>query len=217
MTAQEELKIALRDIVSPAARAGGFKGTGTTWRRTNDLGDWAIVNVQSSSSSTRESLRCVVNLALAPKPWLDWQQQSLGHLPRSIPENLGLYRQRLHPTGSPERMDVWWEIDGTVSAQAAAEDIVEHLNADGLPFLSRLLDRNAMIEQVREGELGFVRRANGYRGYFARAEAVMLSEHGPSDELEALLIVAVDDAMPAQRESAEAFAEWVRMRAANLS
>jgi hypothetical protein len=215
MTAQEDLKIVLRDIVSPAARTGGFKGSGTTWRRTNDLGDWAIVNVQSSSWSTRDSLRCVVGVALAPKPWLDWQQQSLGRLPRSIPENLGLYRQRLHPTGSPDDTDAWWEIDGSGSAQTAAEDMVERLNADGWPFLSRLLDRSAMIQQIRDGELGHVRRSFGYRGYFARAEAVLLSERGPSDELEALLTVAVDDAMPAQREHAEAFAEWVRMRAAN--
>jgi len=51
VTAQEVLKSALRDIVSPAARAAGFKGAGATWRRTNELGDWAIVNVQSSSFS----------------------------------------------------------------------------------------------------------------------------------------------------------------------
>jgi hypothetical protein len=50
---------------------------------TNALGDWAVVNVQSSAYSTSESLRCAINLAVAPTPWLAWQPQSLGSLPKA--------------------------------------------------------------------------------------------------------------------------------------
>ena len=110
MTAQAALRAALRDVVAPAARAEGFKGSAPTWRMTNALGDWAVVNVQSSSYSTSESLRCVINLAVAPAPWLAWQQQSLGSLPKAVNESLGLYRHRLHPTGTPPGTDGWWAI-----------------------------------------------------------------------------------------------------------
>jgi hypothetical protein len=94
MTAQAALRAALRDIVGPAARAAGFKGSAPTWRSANSHGDWAVVNVQSSRGSTAESLRCVINLAVAPAPWLDWRRESLGSLPKSVTESLGLWRDR---------------------------------------------------------------------------------------------------------------------------
>jgi hypothetical protein len=83
MTAQAALKRALRDVVGPAARAAGFKGSGTTWRLQNSTGDWAIVNVQSSPWSTSETVRCVLNLAVAPAVWLHWMGEWLGSRSRS--------------------------------------------------------------------------------------------------------------------------------------
>lgn len=61
MTAQAALRAALRDIVGPAARAAGFRGSGSTWRSATSRGDWAVMNVQSSSWSTAECVRCVIN------------------------------------------------------------------------------------------------------------------------------------------------------------
>src|SRR5215831_12700174 len=110
MTAQAALRAALRDTVAPAARAAGFKGSGSTWRSANSDGDWAVVNVQSSRSSTAECVRCVINLVVAPAPWLDWMRESLGSLPKSVRESLGLYRDRLHPAGTPAGVDKWWQI-----------------------------------------------------------------------------------------------------------
>lgn len=215
MTAQEALKAALRDIVSPAARAAGFKGSGTTLRRTNEEGDWAIVNVQSSSFSDRDQLRCVINVAVAPKPWLEWMEHSLGRMPKAVPENLGLFRDRLHPSGSPEGIDTWWEVgDSAASATAAALDMVQVLERHGWPKLSGLLDRSRFLEQVRSGELGHIRSAFGYAGYFARAEAILLTELGPSEELEQLLQLQIEEWLAQHRESAEEFAEWARRRAA---
>jgi hypothetical protein len=71
MTAQAALKAALRDIVAPAARTHGFKGSAPNWRRASAAGDWAVVNVQSSQYSSSGAVRCVINLAVAPAPWLE--------------------------------------------------------------------------------------------------------------------------------------------------
>lgn len=106
MTAQAALRAALRDIVAPAARAAGSKGSGSTWRTANSQGDWAVVNVQSSSWNTAECARCVINLAVAPAPWLDWIRERRGSLPKSVSESLGLYRDRLHPAGTSPGADV---------------------------------------------------------------------------------------------------------------
>jgi hypothetical protein len=105
MTAQAALRAALRDIVGPAARAAGFRGSGSTWRSANSQGDWAVVNVQSSPWNTAEHVSCVINLAVAPAPWLDWQRELLGGLPKSVSEPLGLYRDRLYPAGTPAGVD----------------------------------------------------------------------------------------------------------------
>lgn len=101
MTVQEALKIALRDVLGPCARSYGFKGTDPTWRKSTASGDWAVVNVQSSSFSSAEHLKCVINLAVAPEPWLRWSRVKLGPgMPKSVTESLGLYRERLHPHGA---------------------------------------------------------------------------------------------------------------------
>ncbi|MGC5021267.1 DUF4304 domain-containing protein [Micromonospora sp. DT47] len=213
MTTQAALRAALRDVVSPAARAEGFKGSAPTWRMTNALGDWAVVNVQSSAYSTSESLRCVINLAVAPAPWLAWQQQSLGSLPKAITESLGLYRHRLHPTGTPPGTDGWWEVGGDRDASAAATDMTEQLAIHGWPTLKRLMDREALLDQIRCGDLGYM-KARNFGAFFARAEALMLAENGSSPRLEELMSFGTANVIPAQHDNAVRFAEWVRNRAA---
>ena len=212
MTAQAALRASLRDVVAPAARAEGFNGSAPTWRMTNALGDWAVVNVQSSAYSTSESLRCVINLAVAPAPWLAWHQQSLGSLPKAINESLGLYRDRMHPTGTPPGTDGWWEVSGDRDASRAATDMTEQLAIHGWPTLKRLMDREALLDQIRSGDLGIMKSTN-FGVFFALAEALLLAENGSSPRLEELLSYATANGIPAQHDNAVRFAEWVRTRA----
>ncbi|MFF8478606.1 DUF4304 domain-containing protein [Streptomyces sp. NPDC015414] len=216
MTAQVALRAVLRDIVAPTARTAGFMGSGSTWRLTNSLGDWAVVNVQSSSASTARSVLCVINLAVAPAPWLDWMRAALGSLPKSINESLGLYRARLHPDGTPVGRDGWWEISSERDARAAAADMVVQLADHGLPTLTRLLDRQALLGSIRAGDLGHLKSGH-FDMFFARAEALLVAEDGPSAWLEELLDRATTNAIPAQKANAEKFAAWVRSRAAQAA
>lgn len=212
MTAQAALRAALRDVVGPAARAAGFRGSGSTWRSANSQGDWAVVNVQSSSWNTAECARCVINLAVAPAPWLDWMRESLGSLPKSVNESLGLYRDRLHPAGTPPGADVWWQISSDSNARLAADDMVVQLAEHGWPTLTRLLNRQTLVDSIRAGDLGHMK--GKHEVFFARAEAVLIAEDGPSARLDELLDRATANAIPAQQENAAKFAAWVRARAA---
>lgn len=211
MTAQEALKAALRDVVGPALRSPGYEGTAPNWRRSTAAGDWAVINIQSSAFSSAGSLRCVINLALAPEPWLRWWKEKLPRLmPKSVTESsFGLYRQRLHPAGTPERVDGWWEVSDDASAVAAATDMVAQLNAVGRPVLDRMLADGRVLEQVRRGDLGNLTKEH-HAVFFARAEALLLMDNGPSEELEEQLRHAREGCIPTQREAALHFDTWVR-------
>jgi uncharacterized protein (TIGR02679 family) len=104
------------------------------------------MNVQSSSFSTSESLECVINLAVAPVPWVGWQRESLGMLPKTINESLGMYRQRFvpglvlralglwHGAGMPvgaEQQRALWELAGVVPDDLASQVLVLALPATG--------------------------------------------------------------------------------------
>ena len=169
---------------------------------------------QSSSFSSAEHLRCAVNVAFAPEPWLRWQVQSLGErMPKSLSESLGLYRERLHPDGIPTGTDGWWEVSDDESARAAVEDMTVQLDRVGWPVPERMFSRDAMMTRLREGDLGIMKRSN-FGVLFARAEALLLMDHGASDELESRLDYALTNVTPTQRQSAERFDVWVRAEAA---
>lgn len=129
-------------------------------------------------------------------------------MPKSVTEYLGLYRERLHPAGTPEGTDGWWDVSDPESACAAVTDMVVQWQATGLPLLDRMLTAGGMLDQVRRGDLGHMKRAN-FGVFFARAEALLLMVQGPSGELEDSLSYALEHCMPAQKESAMYFDEWV--------
>lgn len=214
MTAQDALKAALRDHLGPPARRHGYKGSPLNWRKSSTAGDWAVVNVQSSSFSSAEHLRCVVNLAFAPEPWLRWEAENLGAgMPKSVSESLGLYRERLHPDGTPAGTDGWWDVTDDESARRAVADMIEQLDRAGWPVLESMFSREAMTARLQDGDLGMMRRSN-FGVFFARAEALLLMDAGPSDELEARLDYALSNVIPRQRDHAMRFDTWVRSQAA---
>ncbi|MEQ7129316.1 DUF4304 domain-containing protein [Actinopolymorpha sp. B11F2] len=214
MTAQDALKAALRDRLGPVARSHGYRGSAPTWRKSSTAGDWAVVNAESSSFSSAKQVRCVVNLAFAPEPWLRWQAENLGAgMPKSVPESLGLYRERLHPEGTPEGTDGWWDVFDDESARVAVADMSVQLDRAGWPVLEGMFSPDAMMARLRDGDLGMMKRA--HQGiFFARAEALLLMDAGPSDALESQLDYALSNVIPAQRENAERFDAWVRAEAA---
>lgn len=110
-----------------------------------ESGDCAVVNLQSSMGSSRSEVLFVANLAVIPVPWWEWQ--GFGSLPiRSAKEYHGLWRERLHPES-----DNWW--------------VVQLLDNRGISTLRRLLNRDALVETIRAGNLG-VRQGSCYAAPF---------------------------------------------------
>lgn len=217
MTAQDALKAALKEHVAPVLRAHGYKGSAPTWRRASGVGDVAVVNVQSSSFSSAAELRCVINLAVAPQPWLDWSEVKFGRPIKSVKESDGLWRDRLHAT-DPRVMtggEPWWGVSEAISARLSAEDMVEQLKTKGLPTLERLLDREAFVNTVRDGNLGFA-KAQSLPTFFNWALLVLLADDRPSAEFTALLskVETQDDVRHA--EQARRLATWARDRQRRL-
>jgi hypothetical protein len=130
-------------------------------------------------------------------------------MPKSVTESLGLYRERLHPEGTSPGHDVWWEMTDAVSATSAVADMVFQLDVAGWPVLDRLLRPESMLEQVRTGSLGNWKRSSS-AVLFARAEALLLMDGGPSPELHERLQFALENCMPQQMENALEFDACVR-------
>ncbi|WP_438854247.1 DUF4304 domain-containing protein [Agromyces sp. M3QZ16-3] len=142
VTAQDDLKAALRDAFGPVARRRGYRGSVPTWRKSSPTDDWAIVNVQSSSWSTAQSLCCVINIAVAPEPWLRWQRHRLGaRMPKQVSESLGLFRDRVHPTGTPEGVDGWWQVSDASSTARVVADMVRRMEDVGWATLDSMMPR----------------------------------------------------------------------------
>ncbi len=91
------------------------------------------------------------------------------------------------------------------------------MERDGWPLLTQLLDRAAFLTHLRTVGLGEIKQAFGFDRYFAKAEAVLLSDDGPSTALDRLLDQMTADLDPQIRDSWLADAAWIRSRAASRS
>jgi hypothetical protein len=210
---RDDLRAEVREVLGPAARSHGFKGTSPTWRRSTPSGDWAIVNLQSARSSSASSVRCVLNTSVAPEPWLRWTRVQMGAaMPKAIPESMGLYKQRLLPSNTPDGNEGWWQVDSLRRVPQVVDDMQAQLERQGWPVLCRLLERDEMLDRVRQGDLGFWRKEN-VPGYFATAEALLLMDAGPSRALDEQLALVRATSTAAQVESADRFVRWVRQQA----
>jgi Domain of unknown function (DUF4304) len=183
-TAQEALKAVLRDRVGPVLRSAGFEGSAPTWTLANAAGDRAIVNVQSSFTSSRSEVWFTVNTAVVPLAWWRWTNYRHGKSEsRAAKEYDGLWRMRVDARRQQALIrPEWWSVTDIASAERAADDVVEQLRDEVIGGLQRLLEPGVMLTVARSGQIGKVKFDT--RG----AMAVLMTERGPSDELQALLM-----------------------------
>jgi hypothetical protein len=134
-------------------------------------------------------------------------------MPKAVSESLGLYRERLHPDGTPDGTDRWWDVSDDESARAAVADMTVQLDRAGWPVLASMFSRDAVMARLRDGDLGVMKRSI-FGVFFARAEALLLMDAGPSEALESQLDYALSNVIPRQRDHAERFDAWVRAEAA---
>jgi hypothetical protein len=208
VTALDDLNDALREIVGPFLRKEGFRGSGQTWRLKAPNCDVAVVSVQRSKFSTRDHVQCLVALAVVPEVWWQWERDSPGGATSTQPSTAhAFYIEGLGPKGTAEARP-WWHVTRGTDAELAALDMVTQLRETGLPALRHLLNREAMIDALRSGDFGEAPR-------FERALAVLLSDYGPSPELEQLLTRIEASAHGPHGLAAEDLVNWARQHAAS--
>ena len=105
-------------------------------------------------------------------------------------------------------------MDRPAAVEHVVADMVRRLEVDGWPTLEKLLDREAMVEHARAGDLGFLTRDHA-PGYVATGLAVLLSDSGTSDELDEQLDLMLETSTAPALEGTRELAAWIRARAAS--
>jgi hypothetical protein len=178
----------LRDQVGPALRRCGFAGSNGRWTLRDPVsGDLAIVQAQGSKGNTADEVMFFVNLAVVPLPWWRYTVDLYAH-PGEPKEYHGVWRKRVERPG-PEAVgrDEWRFTDAT-SAHAVGARVADLLTTTGVPLLRRYLDRSALLDHLRTRD---VTRLTG-----GEPLAVVLSDAGPSAELDAVLETLLDSLTP---------------------
>lgn len=89
------------------------------------------------------------------------------------------------------------------------------LERDGWSVLESRFSRGATLERLAGSDLGYLERRGSGDVFFARAEALLLMDDGPSDALDKRLhIVLSNSTTPGAREYAEHLERWVRAQVA---
>lgn len=177
---QEVFGAALVTELGPAAKAQGFRRARRVWRRSNERGDWAAFDVQSSQWDTAGSIECVINVGAAPLPWLDFRAEAHGVVTANFGPADGLFRSRLgsRPDAGD---DSWWSATTEEEARSVAREVADRVTDEGFPLIDELLDRARLIERIQNGQMGFVGDPNPYWA------AIVLADDGPSRELDEAL------------------------------
>jgi len=136
----KEYKRRILEVMAEVLRAAGFRKKGTHFAR--DIADVVhLVTLQSSVGSTADAVRVTVNLGV-------WVPALEGD---AIPDIWSAHwRERLGFV-MPDKRDVWWDAASEGEARVVADRIANAVRDFGLPALSRLANRRALLDLWRTG------------------------------------------------------------------
>lgn len=200
----------LRDQVGPSVRRCGFTGSSGRWTlRDPTSGDVAVVQAQGSRWNSAEEVTFFVNLAVVPQPWWRYMVDLYAHSGEPK-EYHGVWRDRLERPGpEPVGRDEWRFTDA-ISAHAVGAQVADLLTTTGVPLLRRYLDRSTVLDYLRTRDTS---RLSG-----GEPLAVVLSDAGPSAELDTVLETLVASLTPdsslALQRKVERLLDWTVANAA---
>jgi Domain of unknown function (DUF4304) len=155
----------------------GFEYEGSRlFRKISPAGDILIVELQTSSGSTKSEKAFYINVAFTLAPRWEMDRKRYGLDDTALPKSMhGMWRHRIGHTGY-SGTDRWLITDDASSTTWA--DAQRRLE-ESLPELLQLLDRQRLRELAEREELV------GYAAWQIRAW--LLADEGPSAELDDLL------------------------------
>jgi hypothetical protein len=189
---------AVADTVEERLRAEGLARQDRIFYLGNDLGDYALVELQGSSPLPGME-RFLVNVAAAPAPIVDWVAALSGkrRAGRGVPVAAdGLFIERVAaPGGGPHGMG--WTVTDAASAVVTGGLLTDLLLAGPVKLLRGLVDRDRLrAELARRNRLA------------PDIEAALAAGDGPGERFEELLRRAV-----AWKDDSADFVAWARQYA----
>jgi hypothetical protein len=189
MDARDLFREQLRITIGPALRDEGFAGSGSNWRRRNLHGDWACINFQKTAWGSADSVSAYVNLSINPLSKHLFDAWFAGHPPAKQPSTAdGLWFARLDPpNGASQSSAQPWDFGNGVSRSGVIGAMVDALQSEAIPSLNSLLDRGFLFTLLADAASGQVK--GGHLETWSRPamRALLLSDDGPSPELDNLL------------------------------
>ncbi|MEU4712885.1 DUF4304 domain-containing protein [Micromonospora purpureochromogenes] len=137
MTAQDAYHSVLRDVVAPALREMGFKGSGKLYRL-DDEKCWVRLGFQSSVSNSAARVKFTVNLLVADKDAWTGSRDEKHYLPEVPSPNISygqpFWWERIGAL-MPSGRDHWWTITDPLVASNVALEVVAAVRKFALPAL----------------------------------------------------------------------------------
>ncbi|MEO3772039.1 DUF4304 domain-containing protein [Micromonospora sp. B9E7] len=170
----------------------GFSAAGREFRLRSPLGDWVVVDVQTSDASNRSRRLFYVNAGFLMSARWDWSRSAMAR-EREVPSVVDcLWRTRFDPRlGDTSKR---WVIDSEATLTAVVDEL-EHVLRQEIPGLVRLLDRGH-LQDIADQEGGL-----GYATW--QVKAWLLAEAGRLGELELLLESLAGDDPDLEEEDEE--------------
>ena len=173
----QEAFTVLAKRLAVALRPYGFRRRGQTFYRRTD-GNWGLINLQKSTSSTRHLVRFTINVGIFSE-----RIGSPYRAPSGGPPSIWIchYHERIGFL-LPVRQDHWWSIGPTTHVDALGDEIERHVIQVAVPEIDRYISDEALrdlwLSGRSPGETDVVRLRN---------LAVLLNRIGPKEHLEPTL------------------------------
>ncbi|GAB3927919.1 hypothetical protein GCM10029976_024830 [Kribbella albertanoniae] len=133
----------VKETLSPALRAAGFKGSAGKYSLpSSDC--WALLGFQKASGSTAAEVRFTINLQVVNKSAWTAARHERPHLPERPAASICYGK----PTSwvrignlTPERADKWWCLSARTDLAELGKDVVHDITEYALPWFRHQLDR----------------------------------------------------------------------------
>lgn len=134
---QDDYRQLLKEYVTPALHAEGFKGSNGKYQLRSDS-VWVLIDFQKSVESSARAVKFTVNfMVVAKKTWI-LAREKWSHYPEKPSANSvwkeAEWQERIG-TLMPGRVDHWWWLRGGDELPRLGPEVVEALTNCGLPAL----------------------------------------------------------------------------------
>ncbi len=125
--------------IAPALREQGFSRRGSTFHLREE-GNWGMINVQRSQTSTADQVSFTVNLGVASRRLMAFWQQPAEKRPSVWDCH---WRERIGFL-LPARQDRWWTIDADTPPHTVAQEVRDATVSLAVPEVRRNLSDEAL-------------------------------------------------------------------------